>query len=195
MDRNKFWETIDKARAEVLKHSDNMEDIMEVLIEALRGYSDEEIAHWGQILVLYKELSYKSIIAAAYYVIDDHLSDDGFDYFRGWLITQGKTALLNALRNPDSILDLNPESEFVWCEGIDYAATCAYTKTTDLEVETFELFDNLCQQYPLPQEEIAAIKSEIVCFEDKPAYTDREPWEKDKELLRKKMPNLCERFM
>ena len=33
-------------------------------------------------------------------------SDDGFDYFVGWLIVQGKAAFESALANPDSTADL-----------------------------------------------------------------------------------------
>ena len=33
-------------------------------------------------------------------------SNDGFDYFVGWLIVQGKAAFESALANPDSIADL-----------------------------------------------------------------------------------------
>jgi hypothetical protein len=36
-------------------------------------------------------------------------SDDGFDYFRGWLISQGRTVFEAALENPDSLADVVPD--------------------------------------------------------------------------------------
>ncbi len=33
-------------------------------------------------------------------------SDDSFDYFRGWLIAQGKDVYHAALRDPDSLVDV-----------------------------------------------------------------------------------------
>jgi Protein of unknown function (DUF4240) len=36
-------------------------------------------------------------------------SDDGFDYFRGWLISQGRKIFEAALENPDSLADVIDE--------------------------------------------------------------------------------------
>jgi hypothetical protein len=33
-------------------------------------------------------------------------TDDGFDYFRQWLILQGKSVVLGAVRDPDSLANL-----------------------------------------------------------------------------------------
>ncbi|EKC76209.1 hypothetical protein LEA_04821 [human gut metagenome] len=35
-------------------------------------------------------------------------SDDGFIDFRAWLIAQGKEVYMNALRDPDTLADIEP---------------------------------------------------------------------------------------
>lgn len=51
----------------------------------------------------------------AAYIINGGCSDDGFDYFRGWLILQGRKVYEAALKNPDSLADVaDPDEEF--CE-------------------------------------------------------------------------------
>ncbi len=50
-------------------------------------------------------LSRKELWAAAD-VIGGGCSDDGFDYFREWLILQGKDVVMGAVMNPDSLADL-----------------------------------------------------------------------------------------
>jgi len=39
-------------------------------------------------------------------------SDDSFDYFRGWLIAQGKDVYLAALHDPDSLADVETVKRF-----------------------------------------------------------------------------------
>lgn len=68
---------------------------------------------------------------AAAYVINGGCSDDGFEYFRGWLITQGREVFQQALSDADSLADHPPvqaaaaEWEDLECEltlGIAYDA-------------------------------------------------------------------------
>lgn len=53
-----------------------------------------------------KEL-YQSKLWAVAYVINRGCSDDCFDYFPGWLIFRGKETCLNALQDPNSMVDLD----------------------------------------------------------------------------------------
>jgi hypothetical protein len=48
----------------------------------------------------------------AAYVINGGCSDDGFAYFRAWLISRGQAVYSAALHNPDSLANLvNPERD------------------------------------------------------------------------------------
>ena len=55
-------------------------------------------------------------------------SDDGFEYFRCWLIAQGERVFNAALANPETLVNrAEPESEG---EGMLYAAAEAYESRT-----------------------------------------------------------------
>lgn len=42
-------------------------------------------------------------MVGAAYLINGGRSDDGFDHFRGWLLTQGRATWQAALAEPDSL--------------------------------------------------------------------------------------------
>ena len=45
-----------------------------------------------------------------------HATDDGFTDFRAWLISQGKEAYFAALKEPDTLADLDPGDGY-WFES------------------------------------------------------------------------------
>ena len=49
--------------------------------------------------------SYSWDLWGAAFVVNGGASDDGFEYFRSWLISKGKTAFEQVLANPDSLGD------------------------------------------------------------------------------------------
>lgn len=55
---------------------------------------------------------------AAAYLINGGCSDDGFDYFRGWLIAQGRTVFEQVTADVDCLADL-PAVQAAEAEGID----------------------------------------------------------------------------
>jgi hypothetical protein len=63
-------------------------------------------------------------------VINGGCSDDGFDYFRGWLLTQGREAFERALVDPDSVRDLIEPGEEVEDEDMLGVASNAYKAVT-----------------------------------------------------------------
>jgi hypothetical protein len=65
-----------------------------------------EIVAWGRHLDRVMVASGKEDLWAAAYLINGGCSDDGFDYFRGWLIAHGREVLARAVREPDTLADL-----------------------------------------------------------------------------------------
>jgi hypothetical protein len=62
--------------------------------------------------------SYTNPLWAAAYLINGGCSDDGFEYFRGWLIAQGRVTFERIVANPDALAEL----PFVYAsatEGLD----------------------------------------------------------------------------
>jgi hypothetical protein len=65
----------------------------------------------------------------AAYLINGGASDDGFEYFRSWLISMGHDVFSNAVRDPDSLANiLNGKGEEIELEEFAYVAAAAYAK-------------------------------------------------------------------
>jgi hypothetical protein len=56
-------------------------------------------------------LTFIPLICGAAYIIDGGCSDDGFEYFRCWLISRGKETFIKLKANPDSLITLVVENE------------------------------------------------------------------------------------
>lgn len=62
--------------------------------------------------------AYRTGLWAAAYLMRGGCSDDGFDYFRGWLLAQGRAVWEGAVAAPDSLADLglDPDEDEIECE-------------------------------------------------------------------------------
>jgi predicted DNA-binding WGR domain protein len=165
-----FWGLIDKSK----KKTKDSSERAEILTEILAKRSEGDIIEFGKIFQkLYAE-SYQSGLWAAAYIINGGCSDDGFDYFRGWLIGQGKDAYYNALENPESltkIIKVDDAGE-IECEEMLSVATDAYNLKTDEE------YDNTYDLIPY----VSFPKIEL-------------DWSEDGDDLKKKFPKLYKKFM
>lgn len=133
---NRFWEIIEKS-----DKGRNLVDVLSRLaVDEIFGYR-----YWWNYFV---RLSYTSSLWAVAAVILNGCSDDGFDYFRFWLIARGQTVFYNALKDPDSLCDefdylLNPEQrEYPEKEQYDYAV---YDVLKRLNID----YDKALSQYNL----------------------------------------------
>jgi len=195
MNKNKFWALIDEVNAEVLGKPDSLDNFKRIMIQKLTAFSTDEIIHWQLIFDLYQKLSAKDTLCAAYYIIENHLSDDGFDYFRPWITAHGKTLFLNALKNPDSLADWNPKRYGTWFEGMLYIAHEAYNAKKGLLGEDRPKYYAELNSHVLSPEEITEIESEIVFADNSTDYWESDfPWENDKDLLKKMLPRLYKMF-
>ena len=123
---------------------------------------------------------------AVHYVINGGCSDDGFDYFRGWLIAQGKSVFMKALENPDSLAKLD-EIDEAECEYIMSVAGSAYLEKFSDGSADWDKFYSGIKLNPLTQSEIDSIHSEIV-------YGDDMDIEWEEEDLAEIVPELYERY-
>ncbi|MEV0428916.1 DUF4240 domain-containing protein [Micromonospora sp. NPDC050495] len=96
------------------------------------GYAE----HQRRVLVA----SYKVDLWGAAYLINGGASDDGFEYFRGWLMTQGRAVFAGAVADPDSLAELPQvraaalSGEEFECEDMLVVAWEAYRKATAAEL-------------------------------------------------------------
>ena len=85
---NEFWELIEIAK----NKAEALDELVEKLTALLAERTKEDIIQFARIFYKYYRYSYQSRLWAAAYIINGGCSDDGFDYFRAWLIAQGKIA-------------------------------------------------------------------------------------------------------
>lgn len=105
VDPNTFWKLIADARAGVPDPTDCCA-VVHRATSLLAARPPAEIVAAQQILWDLMADSYRHPLWAAAYLINGGCSDDGFDYFRGWLLTQGAEVHRAAVADPDSLASL-----------------------------------------------------------------------------------------
>lgn len=124
MTEDRFWALIEQ-------HVTGRPEL-DVDVSGLRGALEElpagEIVSFDEIFCRLHRASYSWRLWGAAYLINGGCSDDGFDYFRAWLIAQGRTVFEKALADPDSLVEHSAEG--VECEEMLGAAWDAYQSVT-----------------------------------------------------------------
>jgi Protein of unknown function (DUF4240) len=97
-----FWNLIDQARDDAQGDPYEVCNCLEALLHEQSPEAVLAFDGW-----LYKSLyaAYRADVWGAAYIMNGGCSDDGFEYFRGWLVTQGKAVFDAALADPDSLAD------------------------------------------------------------------------------------------
>jgi hypothetical protein len=70
---------------------------------------------------------------AACGIVNAVCSDDGFYYFRSWLITQGEKVYEDALKDPETLADLDLPHNNLECQTLFQVAWWAYEAKTGEE--------------------------------------------------------------
>jgi hypothetical protein len=135
MDATDFWNLIDDARARVGAPED-AEAVVERASALLATRPRDEILAAQQVFWDLMAASYRAPLWAAAYTINGGCSDDGFDYFRGWLIAQGREVFERVVADPDTLAELPLVREAaaagidLECEEMLGVAWDAYAVTT-----------------------------------------------------------------
>lgn len=149
MDIRQFWKLIEEARSQVpTPHNGAAVASRAAALLAVRPV--EEIVAAEQIVRKLMADSYRAPLWGAAYMINGGCSDDLFDYFRGWLITQGRATFESVIADPDGLAGLPAVREFA-ADGIDIECEEALTIAWDAHREATgkELPDDaLTIQYP-----------------------------------------------
>ncbi len=127
LDEELYWQIV----AESLANSKNEEEQEAYLIDQLEKMSLQEII--GFRLRTDKLLydTYTSHMWCAAYLINSGCSDDGFEYFRNWVISRGKEAYTNAKQNPDTLItQINESRDYYEFESFWYVALEAFENKT-----------------------------------------------------------------
>lgn len=128
LDEKVFWEIVDKS----LTNTDNQHDQEIFLIMEIEKLTPKEMI--GFRLRTDKLLydTYTSKMWCAGYIMNGGCSDDGFEYFRNWVISRGKTIYEAARNNPDTLISQkeNGDGEIFEFERFWYVALEAFKKKT-----------------------------------------------------------------
>ncbi|MGW1060034.1 DUF4240 domain-containing protein [Micromonospora rubida] len=98
-----FWQLIDAARA---GGGGAAGPVAARAVALLAERDAADIVGYAQHQRRVMAASYRADLWGAAYLINGGASDDGFEYFRGWLITQGREVFARAVADPDSLAAL-----------------------------------------------------------------------------------------
>lgn len=121
MDNTTFWEIIERVRMA----SPGKDERPEALRAVLDELSPEEIQDFQESYIAQVYGAYTWPLWGAAYVMNGGCSDDCFDYFRDWLISEGRTVYEAALKDPETLADL-PRIDEIELEEFRYVADEVY---------------------------------------------------------------------
>jgi hypothetical protein len=100
---DEFWRIIEQSCRSDPRQAEEWD---QRLTEALARFPADEIVAWNHIFDQFAAQAYRTDLWAAAYLINGGASDDGFYYFRCWLIGMGMQVYNAALADPDSLADV-----------------------------------------------------------------------------------------
>ncbi len=136
LDKAQFWQLIEDAHA---KSGGECEAQAVALKSSLSLIPVEELIAFERIFNECRQAAYRWDLWGAAYLINGGGSDDGFEYFRRWLIGQGQTIFEAALADPDGLADLT-KTDIEWgdawleCEELGYVAGEVYEEKAGREM-------------------------------------------------------------
>jgi hypothetical protein len=173
LDEDLFWSILDTS----LQNFTNQDEQEQVLIQEIENLTPKEMV--GFRLRTDKLLydTYTSEMWCAGYLMNGGCSDDGFEYFRNWVISRGKSTYYKAKQNPDSLIsEVNDDTEIYDFESFWYVALVAFNNKTGKDL--YDYIDN---------DKFTTKEGQYPGLED--------TWQEDKpETMKKICPRLYEKF-
>jgi hypothetical protein len=127
MTRDDFWRLIGTSGP---RSRDDKEEQAKELQRLLEALPPEEIISFERQLVEVMHESYRADLWDVIYVVDGGCSNDGFDYFRYWLILQGKATFYRVLSDPVLIANFDPTKCDLTDQSLGGVAMRAYKRKT-----------------------------------------------------------------
>ncbi|MER5192815.1 DUF4240 domain-containing protein [Streptomyces sp. NPDC002755] len=131
MDETEFWELVDASREAA---GGDPEEQADLLVERLVRLDPESVLDFARHFESRYNRAYRWDLWGAAWLLLDGASDDAFDFFRCWLIGQGREVFEGALHgDPDSLADLLDDFDEEIdgdAEELGYAADEAYEQLT-----------------------------------------------------------------
>lgn len=125
MSKDGFWNLVAEVKAACGQDQDKY---MDMLKTRLKGLGPDYAQDFHDIVHAYEDLANKYGLWSASELMGS-ATDDSFIDFRAWLISQGKEAYISALKDPDTMADLDPGNGY-WFELFTYAGDNALKELT-----------------------------------------------------------------
>lgn len=138
MDESGFWDVMQLTTG----GTDDPTARTASLRKTLGAMTADELRSFQRHFDTAMKLSYRWDLWGAAYVIHGGCSDDGFEYFRRWLISRGRTRFEAALASPDSLAGVKsdaagPDGVFEF-EEIYYVAVEVFEAMTGMDIRDYE---------------------------------------------------------
>ncbi len=126
MNLAEFWKLIDKTREAAKGDAQKQSDLLK---DELAKLPEKEIILFDEIFHDLKDTAYIGNLWDAATLIMYGCSDDGFQEFREWLVGRGKQVYENAIRDPETLVDVLEVGEQIFPTLLGPAMD-AYEKVT-----------------------------------------------------------------
>jgi hypothetical protein len=134
MDDKVFWSIIKASKQSLSNHQEHQ---LKALNIGLSELLEDELVGFNRTYLAYLDKAYTWDLWAAAYIINEGCSDDCFDYFRDWLISQGEIVYNNALENPETLILIAKPSDTGF-EEFRYIMSEVYQKRFAKEMPDIE---------------------------------------------------------
>jgi hypothetical protein len=129
MTRDDFWKLIEESGPR-LGDCEGQCDVLRGLLERL---PPKEIVSFEKHRVRVMHESYRADLWNVIYIVEQGCGNDGFDYFRYWLILQGQETFYRVLANPELLGDFDQKRCAFTNESLGGVAQEAYQRRTGKE--------------------------------------------------------------
>ncbi len=140
LDEDLYWKIVQES----ISNSSDQDEQEQYLIARLQKLTPVEIIGFRirTDKLLYD--TYTSEMWCAGYIMNGGCSDDGFEYFRCWVISRGKTAYYNAKNDPDTLInEAGEDAEGYEFESFWYVALEAFQQRTGKDLYDYIDDDNV----------------------------------------------------
>lgn len=134
LDETLFWDIVDSS----VKNTKSQDEQERFLVKEIEKLTPKQMI--GFRLRTDKLLydTYNSEMWCAGYIMNGGCSDDGFEYFRNWVISRGKETYYKSKENPDSLISqFVTSTEFYEFEDFWYVALTAFKNKTRKDLYDF----------------------------------------------------------
>lgn len=159
MDSLQFWNLIEESNRQAV--GDPVEQAS-ILTRMLTDHAINEIVEFQTFLVDHLWQTHDARLMAASAIIIEDMDDDDFQDFGLWLVSQGRSAYEQSLKDPETLADLVDQDQCVKAFEIGRVAHEAYCKKTGKD-------DFHCVYAPPPSPEL---KNESFVWQTKEGYAD-----------------------